>query len=257
MPFCADLFYRSYTGESEGFVFPVILLHGAGGSLMGWPSNLRRLPGQRIFALDLPGHGHSAAPACRTMRCLVRRLHQFVSGMGFYHVVLIGYSLGGAVALSYASAYPEQVAGLITISCGDQFEMPQELLGKLRKPADTRKAVEIFNKAAFHPAFPQAERRAILAPISKIDSDVLLADFSNAADFCFSAQLTMLKFPALFISGSNDQITPPASLRRLSRYFEKSSVMVIEHAAHMVIYEKNEELRYIVSKFLAKVNKPG
>ena len=133
MPICADLFYRNYHGEAEEFVFPVILLHGAGGSLMGWPSNLRRLPGQRVFALDLPGHGHSIPPACRTMPCLVRKLHHFVTDMGFFHVVLVGYSLGGALALSYASAYPDQITGLISISCGDRFEMPEGLLGKLRK----------------------------------------------------------------------------------------------------------------------------
>ena len=97
---------------------------------MGWPSNLRRLPGQRVFALDLPGHGHSLPPACRTMHCLVRKLHHFVTEMGFYHVILVGYSLGGALALSYASAYPEQITGLITISCGDQFEMPEGAVGQ-------------------------------------------------------------------------------------------------------------------------------
>jgi pimeloyl-ACP methyl ester carboxylesterase len=177
--------------------------------------------------------------------------------MGFYHVVLVGYSLGGAVALSYASAYPEQITALIAISCGDQFEMPQELLGKLRKPADTRKAIEIFSKAAFHPKFSQAERRTILAPMSKMDSSVLLADFSIGADFCFNTLSQKLHFPSLFIGGSNDLISPPASLRRLSRYFERSSVALIEKAAHMVVYEKNEELRGKVFKFLARVNKPG
>jgi len=257
MPFCADLFYRTYHGELKGFVFPVILLHGAGGSLMGWPSNLRRLPGQRVFALDLPGHGHSVQPACRTMRCLVRKLHHYVTEMGFYHVILIGYSLGGALALSYASAYSEQITGLITISCGDQFEMPEGLLGKLRKPADTRKSIEIFNQAAFHPAFPQAERRAILASMSKMNSEVLLADFSIGAEFCFNSQSPMLKFPSLFIGGKSDLISPPGSLRRASRYFEKSSVTFIEKAGHMVVYEKNEDLRDKVSKFLARINKWG
>ena len=257
MPFCADLFYRNYHAEPEGFVFPVILLHGAGGSIMGWPSNIRRLPGQRVFALDLPGHGHSLPPACRSMHTLVRKLHRFVTDMGFYHVILVGYSLGGALALSYASAHPEQMTGLITISCGDQFEMPEDLVGKLRKPADTRKSLEIFNRAAFHPAFPQAERRAILAPMTKMAPEVLLADFSIGAEFCFNSQSPMLKFPSLFIGGKNDLISPPASLLRASRYFEKSSVSIIDKAGHMLVYEKNEELRDRVSKFLARVNKRG
>ena len=38
---------------------PLVLVHGAGGDLMQWPTDLRRLPGRRVFALDLPGHGKS------------------------------------------------------------------------------------------------------------------------------------------------------------------------------------------------------
>ncbi|MCJ7520362.1 MAG: alpha/beta hydrolase [Anaerolineaceae bacterium] len=257
MPFCADLFYRSYNGGSEGFVFPVILLHGMGGSLMGWPSSLRRLPGQRVVALDLPGHGHSDQPACRSISSLVGRLHQFITEIGFYHVILVGYSLGGALALSYASAYPDQIIGLVAISCGDQFVIPQELLSALSKPADIRIAVEVFSKAAFHPAFPQAERRAILAPMALAGSDALLADLSLAAEFRLDHQPALLKFPSLVIGGSNDLITPPASLRRLGHCLQRPSLAFIEGAGHMVIYEKNEELRTIVSAFLAKINKPG
>jgi len=257
MPICADLFYRNYHGESERFVFPVILLHGAGGSLMGWPSNLRRLPGQRVFALDLPGHGHSIPPVCRTMPCLVRKLHRFVTEMKFFHVVLIGYSLGGALALSYASAYPDQITGLISISCGDRFEMPDGLLGKLRKPADPRKSIEIFSQNAFHPAFPQVERRALLAPMNNVESEVLLADFTIGAQFSFDPQFPKLKFPSLFIGGSNDLISPPKNLFRASQYFERSTVSLIEKAGHMVMYEKNEELRGHVSLFLARINKWG
>ena len=257
MPFYDQLYYRFYDGEAEGFVFPVILLHGAGSALMSWPANLRRLPRQRVFALDLPGHGHSAPPACLSMRCLVRKLHQFIEGMGFYHIALVGFSLGGALALSYASVYPEQVIGIATISCGCQFDIPQEVLGLLRKPADIHKALESFSRAAFHPTFPQAERRTILAPISKIGPDVLLADLSIASDYYFNPQPCLTKIPTLVIGGSNDLITAPASLHRLGRYLSKSTVSILPEVGHMLVYEKDEELKTKVSAFLAKINRPG
>ena len=257
MPFCAGLHYRFFDGGSERFVLPVILLHGAGGSLMGWPASLRRLPGQRVFALDLPGHGQSAPPACRSMRGLVRSLHKFIMEMGFYHVVLVGYSLGGALALSYASAYPDQVSALATICCGDRFESPREVMDKLRKPADLRKAMEIFNRAAFYPTHPQAARRAILAPMLKLNAETLLADFTIGEDFCFNPASPLPKFPTLIAGALDDMLAPPASLRRLSRHFHKPSVSFINRAAHMLIYEKNEEIRTIVANFLTKANPPG
>jgi pimeloyl-ACP methyl ester carboxylesterase len=86
---------------------------------------------------------------------------------------------------------------------------------------------------------------------------VLRADFTIAADFCVDSQSSLPKIPSLIIGGSCDVITPPASLLRLGRCLQKSPVSVIEGAGHMVIYEKNEELRKKVSEFLGKVNKPG
>ena len=151
MPFCAGLHYRFFNGDSERFVLPVILLHGAGGSLMGWPASLRRLPGQRVFALDLPGHGQSAPPACRSMRGLVRSLHKFIMEMGFYHVVLVGYSLGGALALSYASAYPDQVSALATICCGDRFESPREVMDTIAQTGGFAKSNGNLQPGCFLP----------------------------------------------------------------------------------------------------------
>jgi pimeloyl-ACP methyl ester carboxylesterase len=256
MPFNSGFFYRSTNGKPEGFVYPVILLHGAGSSLMGWPHSLRHLSGQRIFALDLPGHGHSTIPLTYRMNVLLRRLRLFIMEMGFFNVVLVGNSIGAALALSYAAAYPDQVAGLIGISCADRFNIPEGLLASLREPADVRKAVEIFSKAAFHPAFPQTERRKMLSPMVKTRPDVLFSDFSLADDFYFSVPSNSLNIPSLFIGGSSDQITPPSCMHRLSHYFNKSSVAVIKGAGHMLIYEKKEEPGNLISKFLARVIKP-
>jgi pimeloyl-ACP methyl ester carboxylesterase len=256
VPFCSGFFYRSTNGKPEGFVFPVILLHGAGSSLMGWPLNLRHQPGQRIFAIDLPGHGHATLPAPHSMHALVRRLHLFFEEMGFFHVVLVGNSLGAALALSFESAYPDQVAGLCAISCGDRFNIPEDLLAALREPGDARKAVEFFSNIAFHPTYPQVDRRKILAPMLKMRPDKLLSDFSLAGDFYFDSLPKRLKIPTMFVNGSGDQITPPSSVPRISHSFNKSSVSVIKGAGHMLVYEKKEELRNLISMFLARVNKP-
>ena len=57
MPIAADLYYHAY---QEGEKLPVVLIHGAGGTHLFWPSEIRRLLGFRVFALDLPGHGKSS-----------------------------------------------------------------------------------------------------------------------------------------------------------------------------------------------------
>lgn len=254
MPLCADLHYRSYHKDTGKFAFPVILLHGAGASLMAWPSSLRRLPAQPVFALDLPGHGHSKAPALRSMHRLVDRLHTFVIEMGFYHVVLVGYSLGAALAFSYACAHPQHTHALAAICCGGKLDVPPEWVSMMRVPARTREVVESFSRAAFHPKFPQSERRPLLAPMAEIETEVLRTDFLLGSRFGFQYQAASLPIPAILLGGSHDRIAPPVSLLRASRSFENASVHFIQDAGHMLIYEKTEEVRRLLSDFLSKTN---
>src|SRR5690606_16855824 len=53
-----DIFYFEYRVSASRFP-PVLLIHGAGGQHTHWPPQVRRLPGTRTFAPDLPGHGRS------------------------------------------------------------------------------------------------------------------------------------------------------------------------------------------------------
>jgi pimeloyl-ACP methyl ester carboxylesterase len=55
---CAGSVFYVASGEGEG-VFPLLLIHGAGGSRLNWPPELRRLGGATVYTLDLPGHGRS------------------------------------------------------------------------------------------------------------------------------------------------------------------------------------------------------
>ena len=68
MPVAADLYYHIYEGSEEGRRPPVVLIHGAGGTHLHWPSEVRRLPGYRVLALDLPGHGKSGGAGSNRSR---------------------------------------------------------------------------------------------------------------------------------------------------------------------------------------------
>ena len=250
MPFCTDIFYRQYNGVKEGVGFPVLLIHGGGGTHMGWPSDLRRLPDQNVIAIDLPGHGLSKLPACLTLDGLLERLTGFISCMGFYQVILIGFSLGGALALTFTHRYPLRVKKLALISCGDRFVVPDGIMRHLRPPADTVKAAEIFSQAAFHPKMTPAFRRKIIEPLHGINPAILAADFHIGRNFRAPAPEKKHKNPLLVIGGTDDQITPPQSLRLLTSFSDNSHVELIPAAGHMVIYEKTRQVRDLLVEFL-------
>jgi len=56
MPEAADLFFFFHAGDEARP--SLVLLHGAGGTHLYWPPEIRRLPGYPVYALDLPGAGH-------------------------------------------------------------------------------------------------------------------------------------------------------------------------------------------------------
>jgi len=98
-------------GQSEGQGQPVIFVHGNSSSARTWQQVMAGPFGQRFrcLALDLPGHGNSAKVANREDYSLpgyASILAGFAQATDASDVVIVGWSLGGHIALEAASAMP-------------------------------------------------------------------------------------------------------------------------------------------------------
>lgn len=110
--------------DGEGKV--VVLLHGFTGStqtLSQMASALKR--GFRVVRIDLPGHGRSSAPTdleFYRMHTCVRNLATVCDRIGVASMGLFGYSMGGRVALSFSTRYPEKVYAVATVGASAGIE---------------------------------------------------------------------------------------------------------------------------------------
>ena len=124
----------------------VLALHGWLDNAMSFAPLAAQLPELDLVALDLPGHGHSAHRPPRTWYHYIDYLDDALlalDGLGWDRCVLLGHSLGGAVASVLAAARPERVEGLLLIEAlGPLAFKPGSAVAALRAGLDERASAD-------------------------------------------------------------------------------------------------------------------
>ena len=140
MPVDNGLYYSISDMGTNGTI-PVILIHGAGGSSLGWHTILRRLPGQKVIALDLPGHGRSDGAGRQSITGYAQDILDFMDALKLPRVILAGHSMGGAIVMQTALLAPKRVSALIVVSSGAACSVPDNILDSLSNPNLRRMAI--------------------------------------------------------------------------------------------------------------------
>jgi pimeloyl-ACP methyl ester carboxylesterase len=122
---------------------PVVFVHALAGNTQQWSAQFSHVrTTRRAVALDLRGHGQSLAPANGdyAIDAMAQDIQMVVEQLGIQKFILVGHSMGGSVAVAYAGAYPQRVAGLLLVDpSGDSTQMPteevQQYIGALESEA--------------------------------------------------------------------------------------------------------------------------
>jgi len=114
---------------------------------------MRHLPHHHILVVDLPGHGKSTAPAHQSFEALQLAIKSFLLDQQVHKVVIIGYSMGAVLALSFACSYPKQVCGLFLLACGSRFNIPLGWFTTLLNSESKKLFFEQFGQIVFAPSF--------------------------------------------------------------------------------------------------------
>lgn len=104
----------NYHIQIKGEGNPLICLHGFSENLNTWDNIDVR--GYKMILIDLIGHGNSDKPISRKyyhVNYIVKHLNKLITKLGFNKYSILGYSMGGRIALSYALTYPSDIDKLI------------------------------------------------------------------------------------------------------------------------------------------------
>jgi len=226
----------------------LILVHGAGGNHLHWPAELRRLHEATVYALDLPGHGRSGGQGCDTIGDYAQAIVEFLNTVGIEQPIIVGHSMGGAIALTLALYFPTRVAGLVLMATGARLRVAPAILDGMR--SNFEGSVELITRFAWSPetkpALTELGRQALL----ETGPDVLLGDFSACDRFNVMERLGEIEHPTLVIVGTADQLTPPKYARFLTEHIPDARLVLVEDASHMVMLERPLEVIGAVREFL-------
>jgi pimeloyl-ACP methyl ester carboxylesterase len=249
MPSKSNIYFTEFSGDESSQV-PVILLHGAGSSHLTWPAAIRRMKGFNVFALDLPGHGHSVGTGFHDIKSYSNSIMDFLSAIGCNRAFLIGHSMGAAIALQMAFDHPKNTVGLGLIAAAASFKIRQEFIDQFGTPATAAAGLKELNQRiapqkendSWFPAFQQASL--------KTRSSLWYADLRACASFDIRKKLFDIKTPALVLAGSKDKMVPFADSKFLSKCLPNARMIPFYNNGHMLMLEEPQVVSKALGDFL-------
>ncbi|SHM72069.1 alpha/beta fold hydrolase [Cryptosporangium aurantiacum] len=253
---------------------PLLLIHGLGGTRRTWRHLIDSLATDHtVIAADLPGHGHSDAPAGDySLGAHASALRDLLVALGHSDATLVGHSLGGGIALQFAYQFPERTNRIVLISSGG---LGTEVTPLLR-------AATLPGAAAFVAGLgriPTGLTRRVLPALSVLPGVIARQDTRPIAEdlrglahprqrraflrtartvidwrgqtVSASRQLSLLAELPVFITwGSRDRTIPPHHHQALARRIPEAHSLEISTAGHYPHETAPEQLLPAVHEFL-------
>lgn len=256
MPVSSGLYYtenKPLNGrfvENENTRPVIVLIHGAGGSQLSWPVEIRRLSGFRVLAIDLPGHGKSTGIALQNVDAYARVIKDFLRELGVFSVVMVGHSLGAAIAIQFALENRDQVQGLALLSAATCFPIPKEIFQAVADVETYSIGLTMLKQRSFsHKTSAETKARCMQA-LEKQRNTILFSDFVAASRVDFREGFDQFEIPCWTACGSDDLITPPSLTQELGRQFKKAEFTEISSAGHSLPMEQPGVLANGLQRFL-------
>lgn len=244
---------------------PLILIHAGFSDRRDWTHQFNEFGKKYLtVAYDQRGAGNSSTIA--TAFSPANDLKALTENLKSEKSILIGHSLGGAIALDFALQYPEKVSALVLIASGLNgyawSNKYSELMGKIWKTLEPEAMTNSFLAADFFEIAMSLPN--IKTEICKMTSanfaKVLTWKTFNSEDvlWYFPDPLTQLKnldMPVLVVYGDKDS----DDIKQIADIFNKNiknvKTYVIKNADHLLNYEKPDELNNLVLDFLEEVDR--
>jgi len=259
-------------GARDGHV--LLLVHGSNASLHTWQAWIDRLGDTyRVIALDLPGHGLTAATVedDYSYRGMADAVHALVQHLDIDTFTLIGSSMGGGVSLDYAAQHPGRVRALVLV---DSIGAPPDPAAE-KSPTDRPLAFRILTTPILPTLFEHITPRLLVSDaLRKSFSDqtyvteAMIDRYWHLARHPDVRRATIKRFrgyiggmgtfdlgaiapPVLILWGQDDRVIPVGSAERLASGLADSRTIIYPGVGHLPQEEAADQSAADVRAFLS------
>ena len=241
---------------------PLVYVHGAKGSTYDFTLSVGPLLAERYetVAIDRPGSGFSARPVNGENRpeAQAAALRAAAAQLGLVRPLLVGHSLGAAVALAWALDAPSEVAAVVTLGAYAlplggpppwvmrlmRYPVALRAVGALGRSRLGRPLVRRAVERAFSPTPPPAAYLEI-APRLALQPQALMNDGADRDLVEQSLAALRPRYPGLLaplviMVGAEDRVVPPAVSERLHTLVPRSELVRVPGAGHLLQFSAPE-----------------
>ena len=239
------IFYQIKGNKSEK---AIIFIHGSGGNSNLWKHQLNGLDGTSSkITIDLPSHAQSDKFSELSLELYVDVLNSLIDSLKLKEVILAGQSLGGAVIQAYYFTYPEKVSALVLIATGARLRVLPMTFEILK--GDFQQFLNSSPMGAFYRKTSKNITDFYIKESSKTEREVFHNDFTICDKFDVMDKMNLIKVPCLIICGKDDKMTPPKYSMYFNDKIERSELVLIDKAGHLVMLEKPKEVNQAIINF--------
>ncbi len=241
----------------------LVMIHGFGANKDNWVRMSRHLKDDyHLVLIDLPGHGESSKPLDRSydLDDQVTYVATVLDRLAVSRAVLLGNSMGGAIAALYAARHPDEVEGLVLFSPAGIHDVESPFGKALREgqnPLIARNTEEFealiefaMEKVPFLP-WPITD---VLAERSIADQPIkehIFSELRSAThDYDFKAELATVQVPSLVIWGRHDRIIDVGNAEPFASRMPRGRTVILADIGHVPMLEDPQGSADLTRDFL-------
>jgi 3-oxoadipate enol-lactonase len=234
--------------DDKGSGEPVVLIHGHPFDRTMWQPQLVRFSRtHRVIVPDLRGYGESpVVPGKTTLDIFAKDIAGLLDRLDIHKIVLAGLSMGGQIVMEFHRLYPHRIKGMLLADTFPGAETPEghrarnDMADRILREGMGPYADEVIWKMVA----PYNKHAAdhVLRMMRQAPPEGAAAALRGRADRPdYTAMLPQIAVPTLIVVGEDDEYTPVSEAQQMHDLIPRSTLVVVEKAAHMPNLERPAE----------------